>query len=188
MTATENVIQAEQRFGEDDELNLIRQVKQGNRIAYQKLYELHVSRVFAICYRLLGDRNTAEDVVQEVFIQVWKKIDLFREESKFSTWLHSVASNLAVTHYRKRSTWWSRFRSTEEVTVDEPATNDVHEEHGLDSKIRRLPDQARMVFVLFAVEGYRHEEIADRLGIAVGSSKAQYHRAKSLLREWIENE
>lgn len=182
------MIQAEERFLEDDELKLIRQVKQGNRIAYQQLYECHCSRVYGICFRLLGDKTTAEDVVQEVFIQVWKKIDSYREESKFSTWLHSVATNLAVSHYRKRNTWWSRFRSTEEVTIDEPSSTDDHQEHGLDAKIRRLPDQARMVFVLFAVEGFRHEEIADKLGIAVGSSKAQYHRARSLLKEWIENE
>lgn len=188
MTTSENVIQAGERFLDDDELALIRQVKQGNRHAYQKLYQLHSARVYGICYRLLGEQSTAEDVVQEVFISVWKKIDSYREQSKFSTWLHSVATNLAVTHYRKRNTWWARFRSTEEVTVEEPATNDVHEEHGLDAKIRRLPDQARMVFVLFAIEGFRHEEIADKLGIAVGSSKAQYHRAKSLLKEWIENE
>ncbi len=188
MTTTPNVIQAEERFLDDDELKLIRQVKQGNRHAYQRLYQLHCGRVYGICYRLLGDKTSAEDVVQEVFISVWNKIASYREESKFSTWLHSVATNLAVSHYRKRNTWWARFRSTEEVSFDEPGSCDEHEEHGLDVKIRRLPDQARMVFVLFAVEGFRHEEIADKLGIAVGSSKAQYHRAKNLLKEWIENE
>jgi RNA polymerase sigma factor (sigma-70 family) len=184
----DNVIDAGKRFLSDDETELIRQVKQGSRHAYQVLYQQYCGRVYGICYRLLGDASTAEDTVQEVFIQVWKKIDSFREESKFSTWLYSVATNLAVTHYRKRNTWWNRFRSTEEVTVEETGVEDVHFEHGLEAKIQRLPEQARMVFVLFAIEGYRHEEIANQLGIAIGSSKAQYHRARGLLREWIENE
>ena len=188
LTSQKNVIDAQQRFLSDEETQLIRQVKQGNRHAYHQLYQQYCPRVYGICYRLLGDASTAEDAVQEVFIQVWNKIELFREESKFSTWLYTVATNLAVTHYRKRSTWWSRFSSTEELACEEQGTEDVHLEHGLEAKIQRLPEQARMVFVLFAIEGYRHEEISAKLGIAVGSSKAQYHRARQLLKEWIENE
>ena len=186
----ENVIDASAKFGvqADDELTLIRQVKQGNRHAYQQLYQHHCGRVYAVCYRLLGDVTAAEDAVQEVFIQVWDKIGSFKEQSKFSTWLHSVATNLAVTHYRKRNTWWRRFMSSSEESVPEPAAEDDHEEHGLEAHIQRLPEQARMVFVLFAIEGYRHEEIAKQLGIAVGSSKAQYHRARNLLKQWIEDE
>lgn len=183
-----NVIEAGQRFLSDDEAELIRQVKQGSRHAYQRLYRQYSARVYGICYRLLGDVCNAEDATQEVFIQVWHKIDSYREQSKFSTWLHTVATNLAVSHYRKRSTWWSRFKSADITEVAEPAAVDDVQEHGLEQKIQRLPPQARMVFVLFAIEGYRHEEIADKLGIAVGSSKAQYHRAKGLLKGWIENE
>ncbi len=185
---SDNVIEAAKRFLDDDEADLIRLVKQGDRRAYQKLYQLHHGRVYAICYRLLGDVTNAEDATQEVFIQVWNKIGSFREQSKFSTWLHTVATNLAVTHYRKRNTWWNRFKSADVTTVAEQGTVDDVQEHGLESKIQRLPEQARMVFVLFAIEGYRHEEISSKLGIAVGSSKAQYHRARGLLKEWIENE
>ena len=184
----DNVIEAGNRFLSDDELLLIQRVKQGDRLAYQQLYEQYCPRVYGICYRLLGDASNAEDAVQEVFIQVWNKIGSFKEQSKFSTWLFSVATNLAISHYRKRNTWWSRFRSTEDVVIEETGAEDVRQEHGLDKKIQRLPEQARMVFVLFAVEGYRHEEIATKLGIAVGSSKSQYHRAKGLLKGWIENE
>ena len=185
---SDNVIQAGKRFLSDDEAELIRQVKLGDRHAYQKLYQQYSARVYAICYRLLGDASNAEDATQEVFIQVWNKIGSYREQSKFSTWLHTVATNLAVTHYRKRNSWWSRFKSADIDVVEEQGTTDDVQEHGLESKIQRLPEQARMVFVLFAIEGYRHEEIGKKLGIAVGSSKAQYHRARGLLREWIENE
>ena len=180
-----NVIEAHDRFAEDNELRLIGQVKQGDRRAYQSLYHLYSARVYGICYRLLGDVSLAEDATQEVFIQVWKKIDSFAAQSKFSTWLYTVATNLAISQYRKRNTWWSRFVSDEEHSEPEQGAADVHFEHGLDKKIQRLPEQARMVFVLFAIEGYRHEEIAKKLGIAVGSSKAQYHRARQLLKEWI---
>lgn len=190
LAASDNVIAASNRFMTDDELALIRKVKQGDRRAYHQLYQQYCDRVYGICYRLLGEVSCAEDATQEVFIQVWHKIASFREQSKFSTWLYTVATNLAVTQYRKRNTWWSRFRSSddEEQPVEQGSYNDIHFEHGLEAKIQRLPEQARMVFVLFAVEGYRHEEIATMMGIAVGSSKAQYHRARQLLKQWIEDE
>ena len=183
-----NVIEAHDRFAEDNELRLIRQVKGGDRRAYQSLYNLYAARVYGICYRLLGEVSAAEDATQEVFIQVWNKIGTFAEQSKFSTWLYTVATNLAISQYRKRNTWWSRFVSSDEQEMPEQGIEDVHFEHGLDAKIQRLPEQARIVFVLFAIEGYRHEEIATKLGIAVGSSKAQYHRARQLLKEWIAGE
>lgn len=185
---SKNVIEAGKRFLSDDEAELIQQVKQGNRHAYQKLYQQYCGRVYAICYRLLGEPSSAEDATQEVFIQVWKKISTYKEQSKFSTWLHTVATNFAVSHYRKRNSWFSRFKAADVTSVAEQGTTDHIPEHGLESKIQRLPEQARMVFVLFAVEGYRHEEIASKLGIAVGSSKSQFHRARGLLKEWIENE
>ena len=180
-----NVIAAHDRFAIDQELLLIRQVKSGDRRAFHNLYDKYCARVYGICFRLLGEVSVAEDATQEVFIQVWHKIDTFAEQSKFSTWLYTVATNLAISQYRKRNTWWSRFRSALPDESEEVGVMDVHFEHGLDAKIQRLPEQARMVFVLFAIEGYRHEEIATKLGIAAGSSKAQYHRARSLLKQWI---
>lgn len=190
IAANDNVIAASERFMTDDEARLIAKVKQGDRHAYHQLYQQYCDRVYGICFRLLGEASSAEDATQEVFIQVWKKIGSFQQQSKFSTWLYTVATNLAVSQYRKRNTWWSRFRSSddEQHAMEQGAYQDVHFEHGLEAKIQRLPEQARMVFVLFAIEGYRHEEIATKMGIAVGSSKAQYHRARQLLKQWIEDE
>lgn len=173
----------------DNELSLIAASKAGDRQAFHKLYQIHISRVYALSMRLCANATDAEEVAQEVFIQVWQKLDSFRGESKFSTWLHSVASHIALSHIRKRKTWWQRFFSESNEELEQTPVEHVNEnEHGLDKYIARLPEQARIVFVLFAVEGYRHEEISKMLDIAVGSSKSQYHRARMLLREWIPNE
>jgi RNA polymerase sigma-70 factor (ECF subfamily) len=117
-----------------------------------------------------------------VFVQLWQKIHNFRGESKFSTWLHSVATNIVLGHIRKNKTWIQRIFSIEEQVVEDIAV-EMPELSSLDKNIQSLPERARLVFILFAIEGYRHEEIAKMLGMAVGSSKAQYHRAKGLLRE-----
>ena len=136
---------------------------------------------------MMADKDSAEDVCQEVFVQLWQKISNFRGDSKFSTWLHSVASNIVLGHIRKNKTWLQRMFSIEEKGIDEQSVEDPSVEmsdcSSLDKSIQKLPERARLVFVLFAIEGYRHEEIANMLGMAVGTSKAQYHRAKSLLRE-----
>ncbi len=131
---------------------------------------------------MLADKDSAEDVCQEVFVQLWQKISNFRGESKFSTWLHSVATNIVLGHIRKNKSWIQRVFSIEDQTI-EVATVEMPDCSNLDKKIQTLPERARLVFVLFAIEGYRHEEIANMLGMAVGTSKAQYHRARGLLRE-----
>jgi RNA polymerase sigma-70 factor (ECF subfamily) len=127
----------------------------------------------------------AEDATQEVFIQVWRKIQNFRADSKFSTWLHTVAVNSTLAYMRKQKGWVSRFVSLENDAVPEQSTKMSTNDLNLDKYIARLPERARIVFVLRAVEGYRHEEIADKLNMAVGTSKSQYFRAKSLLQEWM---
>ena len=121
-------------------------------------------------------------------MQLWQKISNFRGDSKFSTWLHSVTSNIVLGHLRKNKNWLQRIFSIEDQTIQDVALemDDTSELTVLDQHIARLPERARLVFVLFAVEGYRHEEISKMLDMAVGTSKAQYHRAKSLLREWVE--
>lgn len=179
------VIEARQLFVNDSEHDWIERAKQGDQQAFHHLYENHHRRVYALCWRMLSDKEMAEDVCQEVFVQLWQKIANFRGESKFSTWLHSVATNTVLGHIRKHKTWIQKIFSIEEQTVPETSV-DMPEANELDLHIMKLPERARLVFVLFAVEGYRHEEIAQMLNMAVGSSKAQYHRAKGLLREWIE--
>jgi RNA polymerase sigma-70 factor (ECF subfamily) len=171
-----------------EEQAIISRAQQGDQQAFYQLYQKYHRKVYAICWRMLADNDSAEDVCQEVFVQLWQKIANFRGDSKFSTWLHSVTSNIVLGHLRKHKNWLQRIFSIEDqtiqdVTVEMEDTNELTE---LDKQIARLPERARLVFVLFAVEGYRHEEISKMLDMAVGTSKAQYHRAKSLLREWVE--
>lgn len=174
--------------GSHCETTLIERVKSGDQAAYTLLYQLHINRVYGLCLRLVADQVFAEDVAQEVFVQVWHKINTFDGRSQFSTWLYSVATNIAINHLRKQKNWLQKVVSIEQVGMDEEAANDCEGLNGLDKLIVRLPERARIVFVLFAIEGYRHEEIAKQLGIAIGSSKAQYHRARQLLQQWYENE
>ncbi len=170
------------------EAALIKRVKSGDQAAYTLLYELHIKRVYGLCLRLLADQSHAEDAAQEVFVQVWHKVAQFDGRSQFSTWLYSVASNVAINYLRKQKNWLQKVVSIEHSGMDEQSVNDCKGLNGLDKLIVRLPERARMVFVLFAIEGYRHEEIVEQLGMAVGSSKSQYHRARLLLQEWYENE
>lgn len=172
----------------EDERVIISRAQQGDQQAFYQLYQQYHRKVYAICWRMLADKDSAEDVCQEVFVQLWQKIANFRGESKFSTWLHSVTNNIVLGHLRKHKNWLQRIFSIEDQTmadilVEMPDSVELTE---LDKHIARLPERARLVFVLFAVEGYRHEEIANMLDMAVGTSKAQYHRARNLLMEWIE--
>ena len=176
------IIDAHERFSPDLESQWIAQAQQGNQQAFHHLYENYHRRIYALCWRMMADKDSAEDVCQEVFVQLWQKINNFRGESKFSTWLHSVATNIVLGHIRKNKTWIQRIFSIEDQVVEDIAVT-MPEISTLDKNIQSLPERARLVFVLFAVEGYRHEEIARMLGMAVGSSKAQYHRAKGLLRQ-----
>ena len=183
------VIDAQKLFANSQEQEWIAQTKQGSQAAFQQLYQIHHRRIYALCWRMLADKDSAEDVCQEVFVVLWQKINNFRGESKFSTWLHSVASNVVLGHLRKQKNWFQRVFSIEDQVssaLPEEATvplEDTSQLEELDKHIAQLPERARLVFVLFAVEGYRHEEIAKMLSIAVGSSKSQYHRAKALLKE-----
>ncbi len=182
------VIEASDRFAQDEEQQLITAAQSGDQQAFFKIYQMHHKRVYGICWRMLADKSSADDVCQEVFVQVWQKLGSFQGNSKFSTWLHSVASNIVLSHLRKHKNWLQRVFSIEDQTVEEGSEDmdDLSELSELDKHIMRLPERARLVFVLFAVEGYRHEEIGKMLNMAVGSSKAQYHRAKTLLKEWLE--
>lgn len=157
----------------------------GDRGAYQQIYQQHIGQVYALCFRLTGDRDQAEEAAQEVFIQVWQKLQNFKGDSKFSTWLHSVTSNVTISYLRKQKGWWQRMLNIEDSPAMDMPSEGLNQEIDLDEYIVRLPERARIVFVLHAIEGYRHEEIAERMNIAVGSCKAQFHRAKQLMKEWM---
>lgn len=172
-----------------DDAVLIARCTSGDQRAFQSLYEKHIGRVYAICVRLCNDKDEASDIAQDVFIQVWKKLKDYRGDSAFSTWLYRVATNITISHLRKRKPFWARHIDWSDASSEEEMRVDSgHFEHNLDKDIAGLPEQARLVFVLFAIEGYRHEEIAKMMKIAVGTSKAQYHRARKILREKLTNE
>jgi RNA polymerase sigma-70 factor (ECF subfamily) len=151
--------------------------------AYEKLYRLHVGRVLALCVRLCKDREIAEDLTQEAFVLAWRKLDKFRGDSAFGSWLYRIATNVALSYLRKQKP----FRNSIDIddTEEESVSEDVSEQIGLEEAIAKLPDGARAVFVLYSLQGYTHDEIAASLGIAQGSSKAQLHRARKLLQAFI---
>ena len=164
---------------------LIEASKSGDKQAFQELYRLHVGKVYALCLRLTGQPSMAEEATQEVFIQVWKKLANYRGDSQFSTWLHSVASNVTISYLRTQKSFWQNIFNLEDAGIDNTPAENSCQEVDLDVYIAKLPERARIVFVLHALEGYRHEEIANLMNIAVGSSKAQFHRAKQLIKNWM---
>jgi RNA polymerase sigma-70 factor (ECF subfamily) len=183
-----SVVEAQQTFAQKTERDVIVAAQRGDKLAYHKLYDAYVGRVYALCLRLTGERTMAEDATQEVFIQLWNKLGNFNGQSKFSTWLHTVVSNITISYIRKQKGWWQRTFNIESSPVMDYSSEASAGSVSLDDYVLKLPERARHVFVLHALEGYRHEEIAGMLGMAVGSSKAQFHRAKQLLMEWMGNE
>jgi RNA polymerase sigma-70 factor (ECF subfamily) len=159
----------------------------GDRRAFEALYRAHVGRVFSVCVRMCGDRARAEELTQDVFVRAWEKLPLFRGESAFSTWLHRLAVNVILNARKSERRDGSRIEEDADGDgVDAlPTRGGGH--HGerldLEAAIAKLPPGARRVFVLHDVEGYKHEEIAEMLGVTSGGSKAQLHRARMLLRE-----
>ena len=162
----------------------------GDRGAFERVYRLHVNRVYALCTRMIADRTRAEELTQDVFVRAWEKLHLFRGESSFSTWLHRLTVNV-VLNARKSE---GRDRSRYEENDDDAGGMDAHpgvvgmplapgDLLDLEEAIAKLPPGARRVFVLHDVEGYKHEEIAEMLGVTSGATKAQLHRARLLLRE-----
>jgi RNA polymerase sigma-70 factor (ECF subfamily) len=151
---------------------------------------MHSERIYALCWRLCGgDAALAEDLVQESFIRAWGKLDLFRGDSSFGTWLHRLAANVALSDRRIRLRRVKREQAMDEVTERTAVgAKDVSQglRSDLEQAIAALPERARTVLVLFDVEGYQHDEIAAMTGMAVGSSKAQLHRARKLVREVLE--
>ena len=164
---------------------LIRRAQGGDMAAFEQLYRDHVGRVFAVCMRLAGDASLAEELAQEAFIRAWQKLGSFRGESAFSSWLYTLAVNTALTERRSRRRRTSRVVATDDLAAFDKPGRPPGPEHGFDLEraLAQLPPGARAVLVLHDVEGYKHHEIAEMTGIAEGTSKAQLHRARRLLRE-----
>lgn len=173
---------------EDTVSALVRRAASGETRAFEVLYRDHVGRMYGTILRLVGmDRSRAEELTQEAFIRAWQKLSSFRHESAFSTWLHRLGVNTALMELRGR-------REMEPIDADalEKTAGDVPfcaaERGDLERAVAALPPRARAVLVLHDVEGWKHEEISNELGMAVGSSKAQLHRARGLLRRMLGGE
>jgi len=172
---------------QSDQSSLVDRVKLGDTAAFEELYRLHCGRIFATCLRLSGDRDRAEELTQEVFLKLWTKISRFDGRSAFSTWLYRLCVNLVIDHLRveKRTEHWVTTGVELESRPDPKTGPSPHLTAALEEAILRLPKGARVSFVLHDIEGYRHAEIGKMAGIAVGTSKAQLHRARKLLREML---
>lgn len=171
-----------------DDHRLVERARAGSVPAFEALYRQNIGRIYALCLRLAGDAATAEECAQEAFITAWQKLEDFRGESAFSSWLYRIAVNTVMGSFRRQGRRDRHVRPVEdgewERIPDDIADTGVGMD--LEAAIAALPEGARTIFVLHDVEGHRHEEIAAMTGIAVGTSKAQLHRARRLLRERLE--
>jgi RNA polymerase sigma-70 factor (ECF subfamily) len=160
----------------------------GDRRAFERLYRAHVNHVYSVCARMVSDRTFAEELTQDVFVRAWEKLTQFRGESAFSTWLHRLAVNVVLNARKSEGRRKSRQGGEEDEVDAMPAPLPCQPGDMLDveAAIGKLPPGARRVFVLHDVEGYRHEEIAEMLGVTTGATKAQLHRARLLLREALQ--
>jgi RNA polymerase sigma-70 factor (ECF subfamily) len=184
--------------GELSEAEAIRRASDGDRTVFEYLYRLHSRRVYAVCLRMVGNSSEAEDLTQETFLLLLRKIHTFRGESAFSTWLHRLAVNLVLMRLRKKSppivSIEAALDPDDETASPLPASTigapDLLLEGSIDRInlercIERLPVGYRTVFVLHDIQGYEHHEIAGILGRSVGVSKSQLHKARTRLRELL---
>src|SRR5712692_8660219 len=181
------------------EAEAIRLAQGGDAAAFEFLYHLHSRRVYALCLRMVNNPSDAEDLMQEAFMQLFRKIGTFRGESAFSTWLHRMTVNVVLMRLRKKSL---PVASLEETTDPDDETGGPRKDVGapdlrlsgaldrvnLQRSVEKLPPGYRTVFVLHDVQGYEHNEIADIMGCSVGNSKSQLHKARTRLRELLQEE
>ena len=167
------------------EPGLVQRAAAGDVAAFEELYKANAGRVFLLCVRMAGDESMAEELAQEAFVRAWQKLGSFRGESAFSTWLHRLTVNVVLGNRRSTARREARVKPVAEEILADVAVNDPWPADAIDltRAIAGLPDGARAVFVLHDVEGFRHNEISQFLGVAEGTSKAQLHRARKLLRK-----
>ncbi|MDQ3133761.1 MAG: RNA polymerase sigma factor [Acidobacteriota bacterium] len=182
MTATET----EQAHSPD--YALTQRAAGGDMAAFEQLYERHNRRVYSLCLRMTQNVAEAEDLAQEVFIQLFRKVGSFRGESAFTTWLHRLTVNQVLMHFRKRGVRMEQTTDDGDVPVqvvrgtEDPRRMPVVDRIALDKAVAQLPPGYRSVFILHDVEGHEHEEVARLLGCSVGTSKSQLHKARMKLR------
>lgn len=176
------------------DLDLVKRAQDGDADAFASLFYAHKARIYSVCLRMTNNTAEAEDLTQDAFLQVFRKLETFRGDSALSTWLYRIAVNTVLMHFRKKA--------LKQVSLDEPYSQDakqVRREYGskdgrlsgsvdriaLTRAIRELPDGYRTIFLLHEVEGYEHQEIAQLLDCSVGNSKSQLHKAKLRIRELL---
>jgi RNA polymerase sigma-70 factor (ECF subfamily) len=182
---------------QDDRLSeaeAIERAKLGDAAAFEVLYHLHKRRVYSLCLRMTANAAEAEDLTQEAFMQLFRKVASFRGESAFSTWLHRMAVNVVLMQLRKKGLQLVPLDESADSDDDTPkkdfGTQDIALEGSIDrlrlqNAIGKLPPGYRTIFVLHDVEGYEHNEIADMVGCSIGNSKSQLHKARMKLRELL---
>ena len=181
------------------EADAIRRAQAGDPTAFEFLYQLHSRRVYALCLRMVGNPADAEDLMQEAFLQLFRKIGTFRGESAFSTWLHRMTVNVVLMRLRKKSLPTDSLEETLEpdaentgpkrdVGAPDLRLSGAVDRVNLERSIEKLPPGYRTVFVLHDVQGYEHNEIAGIMGCSVGNSKSQLHKARTRLRELLQEE
>src|SRR5580698_102309 len=178
------------------EAEAIRLAQQGNAPAFERLYRLHNRRVYSLCLRMVSNTAEAEDLTQEAFLQLFRKIATFRGESAFSTWLHRLSVNVVLMKLRRKS---GTETSLEQVTEPDEESGSPRRDFGgpdirlsgsidrvnLQRAVDQLPPGYKAVFVLHDVQGYEHNEIAEIMGCSIGNSKSQLHKARMRLRELL---
>ncbi len=164
----------------------VARVRQGDTVAFEKLYRRHGGRVFALCLRMSSNRAVAEELTQETFIRAWQQIGKFRGDSRFGTWLYRIAANLTLSQLRSRKPE-SGCDWIDELAGETALVGHSDHQRDLERGMTRLPDGARSVLVLHDIAGFAHKEIGDMLGVATGTCKAQLHRARKLMREYLES-
>ena len=184
-----------QQGGDFNEAEAIEKAKQGDAKAFQALYDRHKRRVYSLCLRMTANTAEAEDLTQEAFLQLYRKIATFRGESAFSTWLHRLSVNVVLMHLRKKSLPVVSLEGTTQTGEEDTPKKDFGAEDlalagsidrlHLQKAVDDLPPGYRTIFVLHDVEGYEHNEIAQIVGCSIGNSKSQLHKARMKLRDLL---
>jgi len=180
------------------EADAIRQAKDGDAVAFEHLYKAHCRRVYGLCLRMIKNPAEAEDLTQQAFLQLFRKIGTFRGESGFSTWLHRVTVNIVLMHLRRKKPTEILCedldrRASDDEGPREHASSDTSmlgaiERFNLMRAIRKLPSGYKQIFLMHDVIGYEHSEIAGLLGCSTGCSKSQLHKARKRLRRLLQGE
>jgi RNA polymerase sigma-70 factor, ECF subfamily len=174
-----------------NDIDLARTAANGDMAAFEEIYRRHHRRVYSICLRMLQSASEAEDLTQDVFIQLYRKIGSFRGDSAFTTWLHRMTVNQVLMHFRKRTVKFEKTTEEGETPdqivsgTSDPGKMRIVDKIALDNAIDQLPAGYKKVFVLHDVEGFEHEEVARILGCSVGTSKSQLHKARLKLQKLL---